>query len=100
MVVRRHEEVFDIIILNGLHSLDSLATAVLGLKIVHRHALDIAKLRHGNDRILVRNHILDGNVEFVISNLTSSVIPIFDSDDLNLFLDDAKQELFIRKNRL
>ena len=31
-----------------LHSLDSLAAAVLALEIVHGHALDISEIRHGN----------------------------------------------------
>ena len=75
-MVGGHQKIFNVIFFNGLHSLDSFSAAVLVLKIVHRHSLDIAEICHGNDRVVVGNQILDRHI-VVKTDLCSSVIPIF-----------------------
>ena len=54
-MVGGHNQIFDIILIDGLHSLDSLTASVLAPKVVHGHSLDIAQLSHGNDGALIRN---------------------------------------------
>ena len=54
-MVGGHEKVLDIILLNGLHALDSLAASVLAPEIIYIHTLDVAQMGHGNDGVLVRN---------------------------------------------
>jgi len=50
---------------------------ILTAEIVHAHALDISKLRHGNYRVGNRNQIFHGNIIFVKTDGTSSVVTIF-----------------------
>ena len=45
-MVRCHEKILDEVLIDGLHSLDSLSTAVLALEIVHGHSLDVSKIGH------------------------------------------------------
>ena len=87
----RHEKVLNIILLNGLHSLDALAAPVLGLEIIHRHALDIAKTGHGNYGIIPRNQILHIDIINVKSDLTSSVITVLFSSNHHFLFDHAKK---------
>lgn len=53
VMVGGHEQVLDIILLNGLHPLDALASAVLASEIIHIHTLDVPQMGHGNDGVLV-----------------------------------------------
>ena len=64
-----HKHFHNIIILDGLHSLNSLTATVLTLEIVGSHALDIANLCHGNNRIGFRNQIFHGNIKLIVSDL-------------------------------
>ena len=41
MVVGSHKKVLNIVLLNGLHSLDALSATVLASEIVYVHTLDI-----------------------------------------------------------
>ncbi len=41
MVGRGHKQIFDEVVLDGLHALNALAAAVLRTEIIHRHALDV-----------------------------------------------------------
>ena len=91
-MVGGHEQILDIVFLNGLHSLDALAAAVLASEIVHIHPLDVSKMGHGNHRILIRNQIFHGYI-VIVSNGSTPVIPVFIRDDLD-FLLDYGQELF------
>ena len=100
MVRCRHQKFLDVIVINGLHSLDSLAPAVLRTEIVKAHTLDISKLRHGNDGIGNRNQILHGNIIFVKTDGCSSVIPVLVGDQKNLLTDDAEQLFLVGKNCL
>ena len=54
-MVLGQDQILDIILIDGLHTLDSFAAAVLALEIVLGHSLDIAKLSHGNDGLIVWN---------------------------------------------
>ena len=48
---RCHEKIFNIVFIDGLHTLDTLAAAILGLEIVNCHSLDISKVCSGNNGI-------------------------------------------------
>ena len=84
-----HNQIFDEIFLDGLHSLDTLAAAVLTLKVIHRHSLDISKICHSNNGVLVRNQILHGHVKLVKSDGCSSVVTVFVGYHDDFFFDDA-----------
>ena len=95
-----HQQIGDEIVLNGLHALDSLTASVLGLEIVHGHPFDISEVCHGDDGVLPGNHVLHADIHFVIADLASSVVAVFDGDDGDLLPDHAEQQLFIREDRL
>ena len=95
-----HQKIRDKIVLNGLHSLDSLAAAILCLEIVHGHPFDISEVCHGDDGVLSGNHILHADVNLIIADLASSVVAVFDADDGDFLPDHSEQKLFIRKDRL
>ena len=92
-----HKHFHDIIILNGLHSLNSLASTVLAFEIIGSHTLDIANFCHGNDRIGFRNQIFHGNIKLIVSDLGSSVIAIFICNFQNFCADNCKKLFFIWK---
>ena len=95
-----HKHFHNIIILDGLHSLNSLTATVLTLKIIGSHALDIANFCHGNDRIGFRNQIFHGNIKLIVSDLGSSVIAIFICNFQNFCADNCKKFFLICKNCL
>ena len=59
MMCCRHQKICDKVFLNRLHALDASAAAVLRLKVIDGHSLDITKVRHGDDRIPVSYTHLD-----------------------------------------
>ena len=85
----RHQQIFDIILINSLHSLNTTTTAVLCLEIIYSHTLDITKTGHGNDSILPRDQILHGDIQFIITDLTASVIAVFFSNSTHFCLDNT-----------
>ena len=93
-----HQQIFDIIFLDGLHSLDSLAAAILALEIIAGHSLNIAKIGHGHNNIIIRDQILRRHIVFIISDGGPAVISVFISDEGELFFDNAKKFLFICQN--
>ena len=95
-----HKQISNEILFNGLHPLDPLASAVLGFEIINCHTLDITQICHGNYRIIPGDHILHGNIILVKTNTASSVIPVFQGSNQDLFPDYAKQKLLICQNRL
>ena len=97
---RRHKNILDIIVLDRGHSLDSLPAAVLGFEIIDRHPLYITEIRHSDHRILVRNQILHSKIRLIITDGGSSLIAVLIRNNVDLFPDYAKQQLFIRQNRL
>ena len=100
MVRCRHQKFLDVIVIDGLHSLDSLSSAVLRTEIIKAHALNVSELGHGNDGIGNRNQILHGNIIFVKTNGCSSVIPVFVGNQKNLLTDNAEQLFLVGKNCL
>ena len=96
----RHQKLLNVIIVNGLHAFDSLAATVLAAEVIHTHTLDVAKLRHGDDRIRHRNKILHGDIILIVADGASSLIAILLSNDHDLFLDDSQQAFFIRQDCL
>ena len=95
-MVGGHEKVLDIVLLNGLHALDSLAASVLAPEIIYIHTLDVAQMGHG---VLVRNQVLHGHI-IVISNGCAAVLRVFIRDNHDLIPDNGKELLLIRKNCL
>ena len=89
MMSRRHQQIFNIIFIDGLHSLDSTTTAVLCLEIIYGHTLDITETGHGNNSIFPRNQILHGDIQFVITDLTASFIAVFLSDSTHFCLNNT-----------
>ena len=85
------DQLFNVIIIQSLHSLDALATTVLTLKIISGHTFDITKLRHSDDHFFLRNQILHRNIKFIISDGCSSWIRIFISDLFQFLLNYAKK---------
>ena len=100
MVGGGHEKIRNEILFNRLHALNAFSPSVLGFKIIYGHTLDITQIGHGNYRIIPGDHILHGNIIFVITDTASSVIPVFQGGNLYLFAYYAQQKLFIRKNCL
>ena len=90
MMCSRHQKIFDIILINRLHSFDSTTTAVLCLEIIYGHTLDITKTGHGNDGILLRNQIFHRDIQFIIADLTASVITVFFGNRSHLCLYDTQ----------
>ena len=93
-----HQKLFDIVIFNGLHSLDSASASVLAAEIIYGHPLNIAKLGHRNDSIFPWNQILCGKIVYIISNSSSSLITIFVSNCKNLFSYNAEKKISVCKN--
>ena len=89
MVGGGHQKLFNIILFNGLHPFNALSAPVLAAEMINAHAFDVAKLCHGDDCIAPGDQILHGNVVFIITNGSSSVIPVFIGDCLNLLADHA-----------
>ena len=101
-MVIRHQQVFDVILIQRLHALDALAAAVLTLEVVHAHALDVAEIRHGDHGRLIRNQILHGKFAFliVVADLCAAVIAVLLADDQDLLLDDKEELLLIGQDSL
>ena len=94
------EQLADIIILQRLHAFDTFSAAVLALKGIHAHPLDISQIRHGNNHVFSRYEIFHGNVKLIISDLGSSVISVLFGNHENLFLNYAKKQFPVGKNCL
>ena len=95
---RRHQKLLNIVVFDGLHTLDSLATTVLATEIVYRHTFDIAQFCHGNNRVFAWNQILHRDIEFVKTDRGSSVIAILFGYSQNLSADHAKKNLSVCEN--
>ena len=89
MMRGRHQQIFDIILINSLHSLNTTTTAVLCLEIIYGHTLDITKAGHSDDSILPRDQILHGNIQFIITDLTASVIAVFFGNSTHFCLNNT-----------
>ena len=95
-----HQKILNIVLIDSLHSLDSLAAAVLALEIVAGHSLNIAKIGHGHNDIIIRDQILRRHIIFVISDGGPTVISVFISNEGDLLLDNTQKLLLICQNRL
>ena len=84
-----HQEILDVILIDSLHTLDTAPAAVLRLEIIYGHTLDVTETGHGNDGIFLRNQILHGDIQFVITNFTASVIPVFFGDNTHFCLNNT-----------
>ena len=98
MVSSSHKQFFNVIVIDGLHSLDSTSTSVLAAEIIYSHSLDITKFCHSNDSIFPWNQILCGKIIDIISDGSSSLIAIFISDCEDFFPYNTKKEISVCKN--
>ena len=99
MVGCGHEEILYIVILNGGHSLDSLASAVLSLEVIDAHPLYIAESGHRYNGILMRNHLFIGDIIDIITEVCMSLITVFISSLSDFLLDHTQKKSFICKYR-
>ncbi len=97
---RGHQQILDIVIIDGLHTFDAPSASVLGLEIVDGHSLDIAKRSHGDHRILVGDQILIVDIMLIGADLAAAVVAVLFCDGIHLILDDAQQQLFVCQNSL
>ena len=93
-----HQQILDIVVLDGLHSLDALAAPVLGFEVVHRHALDVPHIRQGDYCILPGDQVLHGEICLVIAYLAAPVIAVFVGNFHDFLLDDPQQQFLVRQN--
>ena len=98
MVGGGHKQLFDVIVVNGLHSLDALAAAVLRTEIICAHTFDVTQFCHGNNRIGNRDQIFHGNIILVISDGSSSLIAVFCGNLKDLFTDHTEKQFLICKD--
>ncbi len=96
----RHEHLHDIVILDRLHTLDSLAATVLALEIIGTHTLDVTDLCHGDNGICLRDQILHRHIILIITDLRSSIITVLVCNRKNFFSDYTKKQLLIGKDCL
>ena len=100
VIVRlRQQQILNVILINRLHSADSLSTTVLTAEIIHTHALNVSELRDCDNSVLIRDQILHRHVKLVKSDRGLSVIAVFLRDRKNLLADHAEQFLLICEDR-
>ena len=99
-MVRGHEQILDVIVLQGLHALDTLAATVLILEIIKSHTLDVALLGHSDNGILIGDDILHGNIVLVKADGCTSRIPVLGADSLNLISYYTEQDLLVAEDCL
>jgi len=63
------EKGFDEIIVFGFHAQNALAAASLGAVGGDGTSFDVAAMGHGDDHVLVRDHVLDVDVSLVAGRL-------------------------------
>ena len=98
MMGSRHQKFLDVIFIDRLHSLDSLATTVLGTEIIKAHSLDVAKFCHCDHSVGYRNEILHGNIILVKSDGSSSLITVFFCNQEDFLTDNTKEFFLICQN--
>ena len=95
-----HQQLFNIIVLNGLHTLDSSAATVLTAEVINRHTLDVTKLGHCDHGILSRDQILCGNIVYIVSDGSLSVIAVFFCNSEDLLADHTEKKLTVSEDCL
>ncbi len=73
----RHKNIFDVIFRQVLGTLDSLAAAVLAVKIIGIHPFDIAEMRHRDHRIFHRDQVLRRDLRCIMHDFGATVIAVF-----------------------
>ena len=97
--IGRHQQVIQIILIDGGHAADSLSAAVLALEIIGGHSLDVTQVGHGDDHVIIRNHILFVDLVLIPADACSSVIAVAVFYFGDLFADHAEKQLLIAENR-
>ena len=100
MMICRHKQIFDIILIDCLHPLDTFTATVLALKVVAGHTLNVAKICHSHYHVIIRYQIFCRHIIFIISDCRSSLISIFIRNDDDFFSDYAEQLFLVCQNSL
>ena len=95
----RHQNLVDIIILQGLDSLDSPAAPVLAAEIIVAHPLDISQFRHRDDDVPALDQVLDSHIVGSEADLCPSLITEFVRDLKKFLLDHSQQHLLVGYDR-
>ena len=95
-----HKKILNIIIFNGLHSLDSFSSTVLGTEIVTAHSFNISLMGHSNDGVFYRNKVFHRDVKLIKSDLCSSFITVFVTDGNDFLFDHSQKQFTVSQNRL
>ena len=98
-MVRGHQQIFDVVLVDRLDALDPAAAAVLHVEVVHRHALDVAELGARDHDVVVRDEILDVDVAHVDLDAAAAVVAVLLRDLVQLVANDAEQQLFVAEDR-
>src|SRR4051794_906541 len=86
------EEVLDDVLFLRLHADAAFAAAALRAIQRQRRALDVAAARHGDDHVLVGDHVLDGDVAGLRHDLGAAFVAVRFLDLAQLGADDAEDE--------
>ena len=91
IVILGHDQIFDVVLLDGLHAFDSLASPVLALEIVRRHPLNVSQTGHGHYRVVIGDQIFHRHVKLIKSDGSPPVIPVLVGDQTDLFSDNSQK---------
>ena len=87
------EEVLDDVLFLRLHADAAFAAAALRAIKRQRRALDVAAARHGDDHVLVGDHVFDGDVAGLRHDLRAALVAVRFFDLAQLGGDDLEDEL-------
>ena len=100
VVVRRHHDVFHVVIFDRLHAADALAAAVLRAEVLDAHPLDVPEVRRGDDRRIIRHEIFVRDLAGRIGDLRAAVVAVLVGDLLKLIANDPEELPPVRQNAL
>ena len=94
MMVCRHKEVFDIVILYRLHTLYAFSTSILLVEMLRRHSLDVAEAGGRNHHIVIGNKVFRLEI-LVKGELRLSIIALLLRNGIQFFLNYGEKLIFI-----
>ena len=100
LVVRRGEQVLDLVVGAQRRSAYALATALLGAVLVGAGALHIAAVGNGDDDVLVGNEILVREVALCGDDLRAALVAVLVDNLLQLDADDLTLTLLLSEDVL
>ena len=94
MMVCRHKEVFDIVILYRLHTLYAFSASILLVEMLRRHPLNISETGRCYHHIIVRDKVFRLEI-FIKTKLCLSIITILLCNGIQFFLNYGEKLIFI-----